>query len=215
MILDETLQFPNPAQADRRGLVAVGGDFSVERLVAAYRQGIFPWTAEPITWWSPDPRGIIELNEFHVSESLAKVIRKGVFKVTMNTAFVEVVKACATPDEKRPGVWITQEFIEAYTRLHRAGHAHSIECWRDGKLVGGVYGVAAGGLFAGESMFHRVDNASKVALYHLVDHLRARGFSLFDIQMVTAATAPLGAKNIARREYLERLAEAVKLNCGF
>jgi leucyl/phenylalanyl-tRNA--protein transferase len=215
VILDETLRFPDPAQADKRGLVAVGGDFSVERLVAAYRHGIFPWTAQPITWWSPDPRGIIELDEFHVSESLAKVIRRGAFKVTVDTAFTKVVEACAAPDEKRPGIWITDEFIEAYTRLHQAGHAHSIECWQAGKLAGGVYGVAAGGMFAGESMFHRVDNASKVALYHLVDHLRVRGFALFDIQMVTAATAPLGAKNISRREYLERLAVAVRLSCAF
>jgi leucyl/phenylalanyl-tRNA--protein transferase len=215
VILDETFRFPDPTQADRRGLVAVGGDFRVERLIAAYRRGIFPWTAEPITWWSPDPRGIIELEEFHVSESLAKVIRKGSFQVTTDAAFTEVMAACAAPDEKRQGVWITGEFIEAYTRLHRAGHAHSIECWQDGKLAGGVYGVTAGGLFAGESMFHRADNASKVALYHLVNHLRARGFALFDVQMVTAATAPLGAKNISRSEYLARLAAAVKLSCVF
>jgi len=215
VILDDTLRFPDPAQADRRGLVAVGGDFSVERLLAAYQRGIFPWTVQPITWWSPDPRGIIELAELHVSESLAKVIRKGIFQVTTDTAFAEVMAACAMPDEKRQGVWITGEFIEAYTRLHRAGHAHSIECWRDGKLVGGVYGVATGGLFAGESMFHRANNASKVALCHLVDHLRARGFALFDIQMVTSATAPLGARNIPRTEYLKRLAAAMTLNCVF
>jgi leucyl/phenylalanyl-tRNA--protein transferase len=196
-------------------LVAVGGDFSVERLLAAYQRGIFPWTVHPITWWSPDPRGIIELDEFHVSESLAKVVRQGVFKVTTDTAFAAVMEACAAPDEKRQGVWITREFIEAYTRLHRAGHAHSIECWREGKLVGGVYGVAVGGLFAGESMFHRANNASKVALYHLVDHLRAHGFALFDIQMATAATAPLGARNIPRTEYLQRLAAAVRLSCMF
>jgi leucyl/phenylalanyl-tRNA--protein transferase len=181
----------------------------VERLLAAYRQGIFPWTANPITWWSPDPRGIIELDNFHVPESMAKVIRKKTFGVTMDRAFREVIQACATPGPKRREPWITTGFIEAYTELHKLGHAHSVECWQDGKLVGGVYGVAIGGLFAGESMFHFVDNASKVALHHLVMHLRERRFTLFDIQMVTAATAPLGAKAISRCDYLQRLAVAV------
>ena len=162
-----------------------------------------------ITWWSPDPRGIIELDDFHVSESLAKVIRKKPFEVTIEKAFQQVMQACATPGPKRRSTWITPEFIAAYTELHKRGHAHSVEYWQDGKLVGGVYGVAIGGLFAGESMFHLVDNASKVALYHLVQHLQERGFMLFDIQMVTAATEPLGAKAISRSEYLKRLASAV------
>jgi leucyl/phenylalanyl-tRNA--protein transferase len=123
------------------------------------------------------------------------------------------MQACATPGPKRRATWITNEFIEAYTELHKLGHAHSVECWQGGKLVGGVYGVAIGGLFAGESMFHFVDNASKVALHHLVQHLRKRGFTLFDIQMVTAATAPLGAKAISRSDYLKRLAVAVAQDC--
>ena len=207
--LGKAVEFPDPKLAGAEGLVAVGGDLSVERLLAAYRQGIFPWTANPITWWSPEPRGIIELDKFHVPESLAKAIRKQPFEVTMDQAFGQVIQACATPGPKRRNTWITNEFIEAYTELHQLGHAHSVECWQEGKLAGGVYGVAIGGFFAGESMFHRVTNASKVALYHLVQHLRERRFTLFDIQMVTPATAPLGAKAISRQEYLQRLAVAV------
>ena len=213
--LGKAVGFPDPELADADGLVAVGGDLSTERLLTAYRQGIFPWTADPITWWSPDPRGIIELDNFHVPESLAKVIRKETFVITFDKAFRQVMQACATPGPKRRATWITNEFIEAYTGLHKMGNAHSVECWQDGKLVGGVYGVTIGGLFAGESMFHLVDNASKVALNHLVQHLRKRRFTLFDIQMVTAATAPLGAKAISRRDYLKRMATAVAQDCRF
>ena len=214
-VLGDAIEFPNPELADAEGLVAVGGDLSVVRLLAAYGQGIFPWTVNPITWWSPDPRGIIELDDFHVSESLAKVIRKQPFEVTIDQAFQQVMQGCATPGPKRRGTWITQEFIEAYTELHKQGHAHSVECWQDGKLVGGVYGVAIGGLFAGESMFHLVDNASKIALHHLVQHLQKHKFLLFDIQMVTPATEPLGAKSIPRSEYLKRLSVAFVRNCSF
>ena len=213
--LGEHTEFPNPEPASAEGLVAVGGDLTVPRLLAAYRQGIFPWTVNPITWWSPDPRGIIELDAFHVPESLAKVIRKETFEVTIDRAFREVMGACAAPGPKRRSTWITTEFIDAYTQLHKAGHAHSVECWQDGILVGGIYGVAIGGLFAGESMFHLVDNASKVALYHLVQRLRERQFWLFDIQMVTASTRPLGAKAITRSDYLKRLAIAVTQDCAF
>ncbi len=215
LVLGKTIEFPDPELADADGMVAAGGDLSVERLLAAYRQGIFPWTVEPITWWSPDPRGIIELDDFHVSESLSKVIRKKPFEVTFDKAFQQVMQGCATPGPKRRGTWITPEFIEAYTELYKKGHAHSVECWQDGKLVGGIYGVAIGGLFAGESMFHLVDNASKVALYHLIQHLQERRFMLFDIQMVTAATEPLGAKAISRSAYLKRLAIAVGRECSF
>ena len=213
--LDKTIWFPEPHHADSSGLVATGGDLSVERLLAAYRQGIFPWSVNPITWWSPDPRGIFEMGGFHISRSLALVLRKGVFEVTRDKAFVEVIKGCAKPGPSRRGAWITKEFIAAYTRLHEAGHAHSVECWLKGELAGGVYGVTIGGLFAGESMFHRADNASKVALCHLVEHLRTRKFSLFDIQMVTAGTRPLGAITIPRHAYLQRLAKAVVQDCRF
>jgi leucyl/phenylalanyl-tRNA--protein transferase len=214
-VLHQAVQFPDPRSADDDGLVALGGDFSTPRLLLAYRSGIFPWTIEPITWWSPDPRGILELNGFHLSRSLAKVLRKGVFEVTIDRAFRAVMEGCAAPAPGRRTTWITAEFIEAYTELHRSGHAHSLECWQGGCLVGGIYGVSMGGLFAGESMFHVVANASKVALFHLVEHLRHRDYVLFDIQMLTPITRQLGGKNIARSEYLRRLAEAVTKPCSF
>lgn len=215
--LDGRIEFPDARNAVKRGphagLVAVGGDMSVPRLLLAYRSGLFPWTADPVTWWSPDPRGIFELDAFHVSRSLSRTLRKGVFEVTFNRAFREVITACAKT--RRPGGWITPEFISAYTVLHEAGHAHSVECWRAGELVGGVYGVAVGGLFAGESMFHRADDASKVALFHLVGRLKECGFVLFDTQMVTPATAQLGAIEISRAKYLGRLAAATALTPVF
>ncbi len=215
--LDDRLWFPNPRGAVRRGpldgLVAVGGDLRPERLLLAYRSGMFPWTAGPVTWWSPDPRAIFKLGEFHVSRSLRRTLRRQVFRVTRDEAFADVIAACATVP--RPGGWICPAFVEAYTQLHRLGHAHSVECWDDGELVGGVYGVAIGGLFAGESMFHRRTDASKIALLALHDHLVERGFALFDIQMVTPATGPLGAVEIDREDYLCRLARAVALPCSF
>jgi leucyl/phenylalanyl-tRNA---protein transferase len=214
-LLDQRLRFPNPRLADAEGLVAVGGDLSVQRLVLAYRSGIFPWTVEPVSWWSPDPRAIFELDGFHVSRSLAKVIRKGPFEITTDHAFRQVMQSCAAPAPGRRTTWITPEFIEAYSELHEQGHAHSLECWQDRQLAGGVYGVAVGGLFAGESMFHRVSNASKIALFHLVQHLRQRGFTLFDIQMLTSATEQLGGTTISREEYLRRLAAAVQKPCSF
>jgi leucyl/phenylalanyl-tRNA--protein transferase len=215
ILLNKNTAFPDPALADAEGLVAIGGDLGTDRLLAAYRQGIFPWTANPITWWSPDPRAIFELDGFHVPQSLARVIRQGRFEVTIDQSFRAVMEGCAAPAPGRGGAWITEEFIEAYTRLHRLGHGHSVECRLKGELVGGIYGMTVGGLFAGESMFHRVSDASKVALHHLVRHLRERGFALFDIQMVTPATKPLGAIEIPRREYLQRLSAAVKMKCSF
>jgi len=215
MMLNKSVWFPDPALADADGLVAVGGDLSMPRLLAAYRRGIFPWTVNPITWWSPDPRAIFELDGFHVPRSLAKLIRKGVFEITANRAFRKVMEGCAAPAPGRRQTWITPEFITAYVRLHKAGHAHSVECWQGGELVGGIYGVAIGGFFAGESMFHRAANASKVALYRLVQRLRERRFTLFDIQMVTPVTRQLGADEIPRTEYLKRLRTAVELDCSF
>jgi leucyl/phenylalanyl-tRNA--protein transferase len=208
-------EFPDPRSADVNGLVAVGGDLSVERLLSAYRCGIFPWTVNPVSWWSPDPRGIFELDGFHVSVSLEKVIRRKVFQVSRDRAFGEVMAGCAASAKGRESTWISPEFIEAYTRLHKLGHAHSVECWLNGELAGGIYGVAAGGLFAGESMFHRVSNASKVVLFYLANHLHERGFVLFDIQMVTPITQQLGAKEISRADYLRRLAAAVEVDCDF
>lgn len=214
-VINERLRFPDPRTAGADGLVAVGGDLSVERLRLAYRSGVFPWTVDPVSWWSPDPRGIFELERFHVPRSLAKFLRKQPFEITVDHAFPQVMLGCAEPGPGRKGHWITPEFVEAYTRLHAAGYAHSVECWRDDELVGGIYGVSLGGLFAGESMFHRATNASKVALCHLVEHLRARGFGLFDIQMITSATRQLGAMEISRSEYLTRLERAVQMDCSF
>ena len=212
-ILTHRLWFPDPCSAvsggPHRGLVAVGGDLSVQRLRLAYRSGLFPWTDTPITWWSPDPRAIFDLDRVHVSVSLARMMRKQVFAVTMNRAFRAVMEGCAEPGPGRRRTWITPSFIEAYTALHQQGSAHSVECWCGAELVGGIYGVALGGFFAGESMFHRVSNASKVALAHLVKRLRQRGFSLFDIQMLTRVTRQMGAMEIPRGDYLRRLADAV------
>jgi leucyl/phenylalanyl-tRNA--protein transferase len=214
-VLDRSLHFPDAELANSDGLVAIGGDFSVERLLLAYRNGIFPWTVDPISWWSPDPRGILELDQLHVPESLRKILRKGTFEITMDEAFEQVIKNCATPGPNRTETWITEEFIQAYLRLHKQGHAHSLECWQDGELAGGIYGVAIGGLFAGESMFHRVSNASKVALCRLVEHLRERKFTLFDIQMLTPVTRQMGGATIPRAEYLKRLKKALELRCSF
>ncbi|MEI7731786.1 MAG: leucyl/phenylalanyl-tRNA--protein transferase [Verrucomicrobiota bacterium] len=214
--LTEQLAFPNPQLAMRgehNGLLAVEGDLSVPRLLLAYRSGIFPWSVNPITWWSPDPRALFELDAFHVSHSLARTLRRGVFEITVNRAFREVMIACSRPDcENR---WISEEFIEAYCALHTQGHAHSLECWRDGELAGGIYGVGIGGVFAGESMFHRQTDASKVALFHLIQRLKERGYALFDIQMLTPITQQLGATEIPRRDYLRRLKAAVAQTCRF
>lgn len=209
--LDASSGFPDPRGAvvggPYDGLVAVGGDLGVERLCLAYRSGLFPWTVNPVTWWSPDPRGIFELGGMHISRSLRRSLRQAKYRVTRDTAFREVMVACASV--RRPGGWIVPEFVAAYTALHRAGHAHSVECWLGDALVGGVYGVSVGGLFAGESMFHRADDASKVAVVHLHDHLVSKGYALFDIQMVTEVTGALGACEIRREAYLERLRAAV------
>ena len=214
-ILGPQLRFPDPRRSNAEGLVAIGGDFSVPRLLLAYRSGIFPWTADPITWWSPNPRAIFELDRVHISRSLAKVLRQGRFQITIDRSFQQVMEGCA---ESRPGrgqTWITPEFLAGYTRLHEQGHAHSLECWEGERLAGGIYGVVVGGLFAGESMFHRASNASKVAVCKLIEHLRSRGFTLFDIQMLTPITTQLGGVTIPREEYLRRLAGAVEQRCEF
>ncbi len=207
--------FLDPERADAEGLVGVGGDLRPELLLEAYRRGIFPWFDEhsPILWWSPDPRALFELDGLHVSRRLARTVRSGRFTVTFDRAFAEVIRGCA--DRPEDGVWITADMIDAYTRLHELGHAHSIEVWHDDQLAGGVYGVTVGGLFAGESMFHRVRDASKVALVHLMDHLRQRGFELFDVQFLNDHTASLGAIEVPRRDYLARLRQAVARDVCF
>lgn len=217
-VLNQELRFPDPRtalQGEYAGLVAVGGDLSTERLLLAYRQGIFPWSVNPVTWWSPEPRAIFELDGFRSSRSFAKFLKNCPFTLTHNQAFEEVMRQCAKPGAGREETWVSPEFIRSYSRLNKAGHAHSVECWQDGALVGGIYGVQIGGFFAGESMFHRVDNASKVALKHLLDHLKLQGFRLFDTQVINPATERLGAINIPRESYLARLAEAIALPCKF
>jgi leucyl/phenylalanyl-tRNA--protein transferase len=197
------------------GLVALGGDLSPGRLLRAYRSGIFPWFGEeePICWWSPDPRAIFELDGLHVSRRLARTLRSGKFRVTVNNDFAGVIRGCAVrPGE---GTWITPEMIDAYEEMHRLGHAHSVEAWSDDALAGGVYGVALGGLFAAESMFTRQRDASKVALVALRDRIRDRGFQLLDIQLSTPHTTRLGAVEIPREEYLRRLRKALAVKCGF
>jgi leucyl/phenylalanyl-tRNA---protein transferase len=214
-LLDSRIRFPNPALADREGLIAVGGDLSVPRLLLAYSKGVFPWTVNPITWWSPDPRAIIDWDGFHIPRSLEKILRRNVFRFTRDQAFADVIAACAAPAPGRMETWISPEFITAYCELHRQGHAHSVECWEGNALVGGIYGVAVGGFFAGESMFHLADNASKAALWHLMQHLQQCGFKLFDVQMLTPLTTSMGGKNIPRAEYLARLKQAVAIETRF
>lgn len=211
--LVEDTVFPPPDYADPSGLIAVGGDLSSERLLEAYRVGIFPWYADdqPILWWSPDPRFVLELDKFKVSRSLNKILRKGIFRVTFDRVFEDVIAACAAvPREGQSGTWITAEMQEAYNKLHGLGFAHSVETWLDGKLVGGLYGVSLGKAFFGESMFHHEDNASKVALAVLVDKLKKWGFHFVDSQMTTDHMMRLGAEEMPRRIFLKRLRSALR-----
>jgi leucyl/phenylalanyl-tRNA--protein transferase len=211
--------FPPPDSADSEGLLGFGGELSPEWLLDAYRHGIFPWPITdfeaPLAWWSPDPRAIIEFERFHVSRRLRRTCRGGKFEITRDVDFAGVIRGCAMAPSRVGRTWLTPEMIEAYIRLHCLGHAHSVEVWHNHELAGGVYGVAIGGLFAAESKFYRVRDASKVALVNLVEHLRRQGFVLLDIQQLTPHTARLGATNIPRSEYLARLAVAVELPVAF
>ncbi len=201
------------ALADPNGLLAMGGDLSVARLLDAYRHGIFPWfnPGEPILWWSPDPRMVLVPDEIRVSRSLAKRIRNGGFEVRADTAFAEVMRACAAPREDAFGTWISPAMVAAYTRLFDAGYAHSVETWREGQLVGGLYGVAIGRVFYGESMFSRQPDASKVALMRLAQQLQRWDFGLIDCQMETPHLASLGARTMPRATFIARLVELVNL----
>jgi leucyl/phenylalanyl-tRNA--protein transferase len=196
---------------DPPGLLCAGADLSVDRLLDAYRRGIFPWYSgrEPILWWSPDPRMVLFCDELKVARSLAKNIRNKGFDVRVDTAFQKVIKACAGPRKGESGTWIGKDMQAAYLALHRAGHAHSYETWRDGQLVGGLYGVAIGRMFYGESMFSSETDASKVALVGLVEDLRRRGMPLIDCQQRTPLLASLGAREIPRRDFLRRVAALV------
>jgi len=209
------LQFPPVELASPEGLLAVGGDLQPKRLLEAYRHGIFPWYNEdqPILWWSPDPRAVIFPDKLHVSRSLERTIRREPFTLTLDNGFREVMTECASPRPQYPegGTWISPAMIEAYTTLHEMGHAHSIETWLEGQLVGGLYGVAIGGAFFGESMFSRVDDTSKVALVTLVRQLHKWGFTLFDCQQSSPHIQRLGAEDLPRAEFVKCLAAAVKL----
>jgi len=196
------------ALKEPNGLLAAGGDLSPERLLAAYRRGIFPWYSpgEPILWWSPDPRMVLVPDEIRITRSLAKTLRNADYTVNLDTAFERVIAACAaTPREGQSGTWITAEMQAAYCRMHELGHAHSVETWHGDRLVGGLYGIAIGRVFFGESMFSHATDASKIALAHLCRYLAARNFGIIDCQMETAHLASLGARPISRDDFLARV----------
>jgi leucyl/phenylalanyl-tRNA--protein transferase len=210
-LLDDRLAFP-PPEAAEDGLLAVGGDLQPERLLLAYSQGIFPWYSrgQPILWHSPDPRMVLPADQIHVPRSLRKTLRKGLYRVTLDTAFRDVIGACASA--RRPGqrgTWITPAMKEAYVTLHRMGYAHSVEAWRDGRLAGGLYGVSLGAAFFGESMFARAPDASKVAFAGVVEQLRRWGITLIDCQVYTDHLARFGAMEWPRRDYLAALRRAL------
>lgn len=210
--LDETLVFPPPHLAED-GLLAVGGDLSPQRLLTAYSQGIFPWYEEglPILWHSPDPRMVLPVSALHVPRSLAKTIRRGAYRVTLDSSFRDVVEACASMDRPgQDGTWITTEMIDAYETLHRMGFAHSVEAWDDGELAGGLYGVSLGSAFFGESMFARAPDASKVAFVTLVQDLARRGITLVDCQVHTDHLARFGAVEWPRERFLDTLEAALR-----
>jgi leucyl/phenylalanyl-tRNA--protein transferase len=234
--------FPPPTATTPDGLLCVGGRLSPEWLLDAYHHGIFPWPMwddEPIAWWSPDPRAIIELGGLRISRRLRRTLRSGKLRVTFDQDFEGVIRGCATTGDRRGNTWLTPAMIAAYCRMHKLGHAHSVEVWSDlplppgegrgegalvtpnpspkerRELVGGTYGVAIGGLFAAESMYYRVRDASKVALVYLVEHLKACGYQLLDIQQWSAHTGSMGAIEIPRDEYLRRLARVIDLPVRF
>ena len=200
------------ALAAPNGLLCAGGDLSPERLVDAYSHGIFPWFSEgdPILWWSPDPRMVLFPGELRVSHSLRKTLARGVYETRFDTGFREVIEQCAAPRDGRAGTWIVPEMIEAYTALHERGFVHSVESWRDGELVGGLYGMALGKVFFGESMFTRAHDASKVALVKLVERLAAEGFKVIDCQQATAHLASMGAREIPRAEFAQRVRDSIQ-----
>jgi leucyl/phenylalanyl-tRNA--protein transferase len=205
-------RFPNPRNTGPEGIVCFGANLKPETLLEAYREGIFPWPVEglPLAWFCPPERGILEFDRLHIPRSLARLRKKNPFRLTFDTAFDDVIEACADITRKgQDGTWITEPMELAYKRLHRLGHAHSVEAWDGDRLVGGIYGVDAGGAFSGESMFHLETGASKLALLHLVDWLRGRGLEWMDIQMLTPHLAALGARLIPRDDFLTRLARTL------
>lgn len=211
---DPAEPFPDPAHAERDpdGLLAIGGDLTHERLLNAYRRGIFPWFGEhdPILWWSPDPRMVLFPDKLRVSRSLGKALRKEKFSISFDQAFSEVIRACAAPRRDEPGTWISADMVQAYEQLYQQGIAHSAEAWQGKELVGGLYGIALGRVFFGESMFSKVADASKVAFVQLVDRLKQSGYALIDCQVYTPHLESLGAELIPRSAFQNLLNAAVK-----
>ncbi len=211
-LLSDEIAFPPPELAEDDGLLAVGGDLSEERILKAYSLGIFPWYSEgsPLLWWSPDPRLVLFPSELNVSRSLRQLIKRGIFTVTVNRAFEQVIQCCAESSRRgQSGTWITEDMIQAYTRLYRAGYAHSVEAWHDGELAGGLYGLILGRVFFGESMFAKMSNASKVAFVTFVEDLRQRHFRLIDCQVRTEHLVSLGAREISRSDFQQILKQAL------
>ena len=212
-LLDDKIEFPNPENSDPTGLVAIGGDLSVERLLLAYRMGIFPWYSEgdPILWFSPDPRMVFPLKDFKPSRNLPKVVKSNKYEIRLDSKFKEVIECCAhIPRKNQTGTWITSEMIEAYIKLHNKGYAHSVETYLDGNLVGGLYGVSLGGAFFGESMFHLKSNASKIAFYYLVEKCISMNFDFIDSQVSTDHMKNFGALDIPRQDFLILLENTLK-----
>jgi len=209
--------FPPPESAGPDGFLGVGGRLNIDWLCDAYRHGIFPWPLldGTLAWFSPDPRAVIELDALHVSRRMRDTLRSGRYSTTFDREFAQVIDACATTGDRRGHTWITPAMRDAYVQFHEAGFAHSVETWHDGELVGGTYGVAMGGLFAAESMFFRMRDASKVAVIRLVEHLRRRDYAMLDIQQLTPHTATLGAVEIDRESFLRRVAAAVAMPVTF
>ncbi|MCM2283751.1 MAG: leucyl/phenylalanyl-tRNA--protein transferase [Desulfobacula sp.] len=211
--LSERLDFPPAWLARSDGLLCFGGDLSAQRILLAYEKGIFPWFSEnePILWWSPDPRLVLFPENIKVSRSLKKTIKKNTFNLTMDHAFEETILSCAKPRRKEyAGTWLVEEMIEAYIQLHNLGYAHSIETWKDGRLVGGLYGICLGGIFFGESMFSFEDDASKTALTALARHLEQHRFDLIDCQVTTNHLLSMGATEISRNTYLDIIQRSIK-----
>jgi len=213
-LLSDEIVFPSPYLASKEGLLAVGGDLSKNRLLTAYRMGIFPWFSdgEPILWWSPDPRLVLYPEKIKISKTLRKIIKKKMFHVTMDSAFTQVINQCAQVRLKNnQRTWIVKDMIDAYCELHKSGFAHSVEAWHEGELVGGLYGISLGRCFFGESMFTRTSNASNVALIKLVEHLASLSFDLIDCQITTEHLIRFGAREIPRVRFLEQLEASLEV----
>ena len=211
--LDDPFPPVETALSEPDGLLCAGLDLSPERILEAYRQGIFPWfnSGEPVLWWSPDPRMVLVPAELKISRSLKQRMKRGGYEIRVDTSFRQVMLACAAPRKGQSGTWISRPMLDAYTRLHEMGYAHSVETWVDGELAGGLYGMAVGRMFYGESMFSRKTDASKLALAHLCRQLEAWGFGLIDCQMETAHLASMGAKPIPRKDFIREMKRLLKL----